>query len=79
MTDAAEFYVYENWRAHRHRATVHLADCGHCNHGRGKHPNASEDNGRWLGPFGTLHQALNSAQDTGGTVRRCQHCLPQEP
>jgi len=36
-TSTAQFWVYENWRAHGHKVTVHRGDCGHCNHGTGVH------------------------------------------
>ena len=29
-----EYWVYENWTA-EHKAVVHSATCGFCNHGRG--------------------------------------------
>jgi hypothetical protein len=48
-----KLWVYENWRVHGHRATVHRGECGSCNHGSGIHAGSSSRNGRWLGPFNT--------------------------
>jgi len=71
-----EFWVYENWRAHGHRATVHRGDCAHCNHGSGQHGGTRSDNGRWLGPFTTVANVEASAGRTGAEVRRCRTCSP---
>ena len=70
------YWVYENWRAHGHRATVHRSECGHCNDGAGQHGGTRADNGRWLGPFNTAEEAGSAARATGGTDRRCRSCRP---
>ncbi len=70
-----DYWVYENWRADGHKARVHLGDCPFCNHGRGIHPLASDDNGRWHGPFATLGQARQAASGLGRNVSECRKCL----
>lgn len=70
------YWVYENWRAHGHRATIHCADCGHCNEGLGQSGGTSAENGRWHGPFASVEHAVTAAIATGGTDRRCGSCRP---
>lgn len=72
----AAYYVYENWRAHGHQATLHRGECGSCNHGQGKQLSASTANGRWHGPYKTRVDAEAAARGTGGLVRACGHCAP---
>lgn len=71
-----EFYVYENWRAQGHRATIHRGECGYCNHGAGMHPGTSTLNGQWHGPFKGRLEADAAARKTGGLVRPCGSCSP---
>lgn len=70
------YWVYENWRAHGHRATVHRGACGHCNDGSGQGGGTRADNGQWLGPFNTADEAAAAARATGGADRRCGSCKP---
>lgn len=60
------YWLYENWRAHGHRATVHRREGGHCNDGPGQSGGTWTDNGRWLGPHGT-------ADEAAARIRRCGH------
>jgi len=69
------YHVYENWTVHK--AKVHFSDCSFCNNGKGIHPDAGTNNGRWLGPFPTLDEALHAAQATGEPVSKCKFCGPQ--
>jgi len=69
------YHVYENWTVHK--ARVHFSDCSFCNHGKGIHPDAGPNNGRWHGPFATLDEALHAAQITGEPVSKCKFCRPQ--
>lgn len=69
------YHVYENWTVHK--AKVHFSDCSFCNNGKGIHPDAGSYNGRWHGPFATLHEALQVAQATGEPVSKCKFCRPQ--
>ena len=67
------FWVYENWTT-ENKAVVHAGNCGHCNDGRGHTPHrAGEKNGRRHGPFPTLVEANQAAQDTNRPSRfhRC--------
>lgn len=68
------YHIYENWTVHK--AKVHFSDCSFCNNGKGIHPNAGPNNGRWLGPFATLDEALQAAQATGEPVSKCKFCRP---
>ena len=71
------FHIYENWRAEGHKARIHRSTCPYCNHGRGIHPEASDRNGRWHGPFHTYQLALREARATGGRVTNCRACAPE--
>jgi len=70
------FWVYENWRAHGHRATVHRSQCGHCNGGLGRSGEPVTPNGRWHGPFTSFDDAVGGAQATGAVVHGCRSCAP---
>jgi len=70
------FYIYENWVAEGHKARIHFGHCSYCKFGHGIHETTNERNGRWLGPYNTLQEALVSAQNTGGVVSKCKHCNP---
>lgn len=74
--DPVSFWVYENWRAHGRRATVHRAECGHCNNGDGQRGGTRSDNGLWHGPFSSVIEAEEQARRTGGEHRRCGSCDP---
>ncbi len=64
------FYVYENWVA-ENKAVIHRGTCGNCREGRGCHENPlGNRNGKWHGPFDTLHRAEDAARATGRYVRR---------
>jgi hypothetical protein len=72
------YWVYENWRAHGQRATVHRGDCGHCNDGAGQRGGTRSDNGKWHGPFMTVNDALRQAALCGGEQRHCASCTPED-
>jgi hypothetical protein len=67
------YCVYENWRAHGHRATLHVGTCSFCKNGQGQTTGTRADNGKWHGPFSTL----NAAQGVipGVSPRPCSRCL----
>lgn len=71
---AMTYHVYQNWTVHK--AKVHFSDCSFCNNAKGIHPDAGPNNGRWLGPFATLYEALQVAQATGEPVSKCRFCRP---
>jgi hypothetical protein len=69
------FWVYENWRAHGHRATVHRSDCRSCNSGAGVHGGTLTPNGKWHGPYQSLDEA-RSAASRDAKLRECRRCHP---
>lgn len=71
---AGEFWVYENWTAQGHRATLHRSDCAFCNHGAGVHGGGQTRNGKWHGPFGIHEDAVAAAESSGAEVRDCARC-----
>ena len=68
------FYVYGNWVAEGHKATIHQGCCGFCNNGKGAHACTNSINGKWRGPYQTSKEALNFAQSKTIDVRRCGFC-----
>ena len=70
------YYVYENWQAEGHKGRVHFSTCSFCNEGRGIHPGASEEHGRWHGPFSTLNEAKGFAHSKTRRVSLCKKCNP---
>jgi hypothetical protein len=71
----SDYWVYEHWRAHGHRATIHRSDCGSCNKGAGVHGGGQTPNGQWLGPFRSSDDA-RSAVSRKAEVRDCARCMP---
>lgn len=70
------YWVYENWRAES-KAKVHRGSCGHCNEGKGAHPDSTDGrNGEWHGPFKTREEADAAARKTGRPVSTCGTCMP---
>jgi F-type H+-transporting ATPase subunit beta len=69
------YYVYENRQQRRSR--IHDADCGHCQHGQGKHGLGSATvAGRWHGPFETFVDAQQAAARLGHQdTRACSRCV----
>jgi hypothetical protein len=59
--------------AHGHRATIHRADCGFCNHGAGVHGGGQTSNGLCLGPFQSRQEARNAVSPEA-SVRDCAKC-----
>jgi hypothetical protein len=71
------YRVYENWAVRPDKAIIHRSDCPYANGGPVRPPTR---NGRWHGPFPTIHQALEAARRTGRTeVRGCKYCSPTAP
>lgn len=69
------YYIYENWRAEK-KAVIHNGSCGMCNNGKGIHLSASNQNGKWHGPFGTFDSAIvvaNGLQDR--KTKFCKLCI----
>lgn len=69
------WWVYEDDPTRR--ARVHLGECPHCNHGRGRKDTRLPNN-RWHGAFATLDAAVEKALNTPARdVAGCGHCLKQ--
>ena len=69
-----EYWVYENWTHKRTR--VHLAECGHCNHGRGTQASHSGRNSKWHGPFSDRAMAFNVAALDERSATRAKRFRP---
>lgn len=69
------FFVYENRQ--QGRARIHAAECGHCQHGKGKHGLGSVTPvGRWHGPFENFVDAQRAAAGLGHRdIRACNRCV----
>lgn len=76
MPSDPTYFVYENWRANGHVATIHRGECPFCNFGKGTHPGSSAVNGQWHGAFETVADAAELAEQTGAVTRACEHCDP---
>lgn len=72
------FYVYENWHAETHKATVHVGTCGECKNGTGKSGGTDPSRGRWSPPFVSKHAAVSHATKTvkKSRIKPCGHCNP---
>jgi 4-hydroxy-tetrahydrodipicolinate synthase len=70
--DAIEFYIYENWHAGPHKAVLHRASCGQCNHGKGRPAGHDANHARWHGPYATLSEARNTSQHMTGVLIRSE-------
>jgi 4-hydroxy-tetrahydrodipicolinate synthase len=70
--DAVEFYIYENWHAGPHKAVLHRATCGQCNHGKGRPAGHDANHARWHGPYPSLAEARNTSQHMSGVLIRSE-------
>jgi hypothetical protein len=72
------YYVYENWVAYGHCATVHEAACPRCNYGRGQRSKPSRTkNGSWYGPFSAVAEARAAhLRYSDADWRACKVCQP---
>jgi 4-hydroxy-tetrahydrodipicolinate synthase len=71
-TDAADFYIYENWLAGPRKIVVHRSSCGQCNHGKGRPSGHDANHARWHGPFATLTEARTAAHNMAGVLIRSE-------
>ena len=67
-----EYWVYENWRADGHKAKIHQSFCGHCSKGLKE---SSGENDKWHGPFSSLEDAFQCANQTQAKVTTCLKCI----
>lgn len=72
------YYIYENWRAWRHKAIIHRGSCGHCNNGQGRNEgNYDPNNGAWHGPYADLQEAQEAQEEMPVEVHdKCRVCRP---
>lgn len=70
--DTVEFYIYENWHAGPHKAVLHRASCGQCNHGKGRPAGHDANHARWHGPYPTLSEARTTSQHMTGVLIRSE-------
>ena len=70
------YYIYENWQAGPHKAVIHRANCGRCNHGLGQSKGGYDRaHGKWHGPY-DLNVAQQAQQQMDVVERpECQHCM----
>jgi 4-hydroxy-tetrahydrodipicolinate synthase len=71
-TEAAEFFVYENWLAGPHKIVLHRSNCGQCNHGKGRPAGHDANHARWHGPYATLAEARQVAHEMPGVLIRSE-------
>ena len=70
--DSPDFYIYENWHAGPHKAVLHRAACGQCNHGKGRPAGHDANHARWHGPYPSLAEARNASQQMVGVLIRSE-------
>ena len=70
--DSPDFFIYENWHAGPHKAVLHRAACGQCNHGKGRPAGHDANHARWHGPYPSLAEARNASQQMVGVLIRSE-------
>jgi hypothetical protein len=72
---ADTYFVYYDQK--RHRGTIHLSDCGHCNNGQGKVGALAHN---WRGPFDRNEAARTLKEikqaDQKANIQPCTTCNP---
>ena len=71
-SEAASFYIYENWLAGPHKIVLHRSSCGQCNHGKGRPSGHDANHARWHGPYGTLSEARDASHNMAGVLIRSE-------
>jgi len=71
-SEAAEFFIYENWAAGPHKIVLHRGSCGQCSHGKGRPAGHDSNHARWHGPYATLSAARDSAHAMTGILIRSE-------
>jgi Dihydrodipicolinate synthetase family len=71
-SDAAEFFIYENWAAGPHKIVLHRGSCGQCSHGKGRPSGHDQNHARWHGPYATLAAARETAHAMTGILIRSE-------
>jgi hypothetical protein len=70
--EANEFYIYENWAAGPHKIVLHRANCGQCNHGKGRPAGHDANHSRWHGPYAALTAAREASHGMTGILIRSE-------
>jgi 4-hydroxy-tetrahydrodipicolinate synthase len=70
--DAVNFYIYENWLAGPHKIVLHRSSCGQCNQGKGRPAGHDANHARWHGPYATLTETRETAQNMAGVLIRSE-------
>lgn len=71
-SDAANFFIYENWLAGPHKIVLHRSTCGQCNHGKGRPSGHDANHARWHGPYATLSEAREASHNMTGILIRSE-------
>jgi len=71
-TEAAGFFVYENWSAGPHKAVLHRSNCGQCSNGKARPAGHSANHARWHGPYSTLAEARQITQTLPSVLIRSE-------
>ncbi|HXW92708.1 MAG TPA: 4-hydroxy-tetrahydrodipicolinate synthase [Terriglobales bacterium] len=75
-SEAIHFFLYENWLAGPRKVVLHRSTCGQCKHGKGRPSGHDIDHARWHGPYATLAEARQAAdQMTGVLIRSECKCI----
>jgi 4-hydroxy-tetrahydrodipicolinate synthase len=72
ISDAADFFVYENWVAGPRKIVLHRSSCGQCNHGKGRPAGHDPNHAKWHGPYATLSEARQSSLTIPGVLIRSE-------
>jgi 4-hydroxy-tetrahydrodipicolinate synthase len=67
-----DYYIYENWAAGPHKIVLHRGACGQCSHGKGRPAGHDANRAHWHGPYETVAQAREAAQDMSGVLIRSE-------
>src|ERR1700691_3992310 len=71
-TQAANFFIYENWLAGPHKVVLHRSTCGQCNHGKGRPAGHDANHSRWHGPYASLAEARNTSHGMANVLIRSE-------
>ena len=69
---ATEFYVYENWAAGPHKASLHRSSCGQCSSGKGRPAGHDPNHSRWHGPYSNIAEAREATHQMPGVLIRSE-------
>src|SRR5207253_737249 len=71
-TNAASFFVYENWASGPHKAVLHRSTCGQCSNGKARPAGHSANHAQWHGPYPTLAEARQTVQTLPSVLIRSE-------